>query len=93
MNIDKHIEEMAKTLCGEKHSCKDCPQKTCCGFRIEATVLYANEYRKQTEVAAEIFDELERTVMHPNWASDRYKAWYFEKLKKKYTKGSEHFEN
>jgi hypothetical protein len=36
------------------------------------------------EVAKEIFAELEQTVMHPNWASQTYKEWYFAELKKKY---------
>jgi hypothetical protein len=41
----------------------------------------------KTEVAREIFEELTHTVMHPNWASDEYKKWYFVELKKKYTEG------
>jgi hypothetical protein len=36
------------------------------------------------DVAREIFAELEQTVMHPNWASQTYKEWYFAELKKKY---------
>jgi hypothetical protein len=41
----------------------------------------------RAEVAREIFEELTHTVMHPNWASDEYKKWYFVELKKKYTEG------
>lgn len=42
-------------------------------------------YGIRAEVAREIFEELERTVMYPNWASQNYKNWYFAELKEKYT--------
>lgn len=96
MNIDNHIEEMAKTLCGEKHSCKDCPQYTCCGFRIEATALYANDYRKQSEVANEVLNDVLNALQHTRFASPIERSgtlYYIISLKKKYTKGSERCEN
>ena len=49
---------------------------------VDNDIIYV--HRIKAEVAMEIFEELERTVMHPNWASQNYKNWYFAELKKKY---------
>ena len=48
--IDKQIEEMARTLCGEKeHTCEKCDSDNMCEFWIEASTLYSANYRKQSE--------------------------------------------
>lgn len=36
------------------------------------------------DVAKEIFEEIEKTIMNTNWTSQNYKEWYFGELKKKY---------
>ena len=45
------IEEMARTLCGEKKtSCHECdPYHDTCEFWIEASILFNAGYRKQSE--------------------------------------------
>ena len=48
-----------------------------------ATDINVGNKAKQ-DVVREIFEELEHTIMHPNWASDTYRKWYFAELKKKY---------
>lgn len=49
---------------------------------------YAKGYADaQAAVAREIFEELERTIMSPDWQSQNYKEWYFAVLKKKYVGG------
>ena len=50
MSKEKQIEEMARTLCGEKeHSCKECDSFDLCEFWLEASTLYNAGYRKQSE--------------------------------------------
>ena len=57
--MNKRIEEMAKTLCGQKeHSCAECDSCDLCEFWLEASILYANGYRKATDVAREIFADI-----------------------------------
>lgn len=53
---NREIEEMAKTLCGEKEN--DCRKCYSCGgiceFWMESSVLYNAGYRKQSEDAVEV---------------------------------------
>lgn len=50
MTDTKMIEEMAKTLCGEKEKCcENCDSYRSCEFRIEASILHNVGYRKQSE--------------------------------------------
>ena len=56
-----------------------------CNFKEIVRKTPTADVAPKSEVAMEIFEELERTVMHPNWASQNYKNWYFAELKKKYT--------
>lgn len=43
------IEEMAKTLCGEKEKrCENCDSYRSCEFWIEASILHNTGYRKQS---------------------------------------------
>ena len=49
MSREKQIEEMARTMCGEKeHTCQECDSYGC-EFWIESSVLYNAGYRKQSE--------------------------------------------
>lgn len=59
--MNREIEEMAKTLCGQKeHSCAECDSCDLCEFWLEASILYANGYRKATDVAREIFEGIKQ---------------------------------
>lgn len=50
MSKEKQIEEMAKTLCGEKEKrCENCDSYRSCEFWIEASILHNTGYRKQSE--------------------------------------------
>lgn len=50
MSKEKQIEEMAKTLCGEKEKrCENCDSYRSCEFWIEASILHNQGYRKQSE--------------------------------------------
>ena len=45
----EQIEEMARTVCGEKeNTCKECNSGKTCEFWIEASILYSAGYRKQS---------------------------------------------
>ena len=65
MNKQEQIEEMAFDLCIMdrcKHLTKEeCADTTCA--HCEAEALYNAGYRKQDEVAREIFEELSATIM------------------------------
>lgn len=51
---------------------------------IEDVVPRSEVEKAKTEVAREIFEEIEQTIMSPFWESQNYKEWYFAELKKKY---------
>ncbi len=88
MSRDKQIEEMAKIICGS-HNNGACvfnhePCDLECSANGEAKKLYDSGYRKASEVAREIFEEVERVV---NFALcvDITEWSAFAELKKKYT--------
>lgn len=59
IKITLQIEEMARTLCGEKEkSCAKCDSFDLCEFWIEASILYNADYRKQSEVVDEFANKL-----------------------------------
>lgn len=65
--MNKQIEEMAKTLCEEYGECKKCtlsnPEcENPCMVIEDCERLYNAGYRKASEVAREIFAEIERLV-------------------------------
>ena len=91
MSRDKHIEEMAKAVC---INCMDevCASGRCtfqwdCPLSMETiNRLHRKGYRKASEVAREIFEEIERlTKNHGITYTQRVIA----ELKKKYTEGDE----
>ena len=60
---EKQIEELGKILCGMKNGCDGCMwDKVHCNERNYAEEIYNAGYRKQSEVAKEIFDEIEKLV-------------------------------
>ena len=64
MSRDKQIEEMARTLCGQKeHGCAECDSCDLCEFWVEASILCNAGYRKASDVAREII----RDIVDPVW--------------------------
>ena len=96
MNREKQIEEMAKVMCGGCTDNKECMRCLCADW-YNAETLYNAGYRKQSEVAKEIFDDIERILSLnyccclPQGATEHYE--YYEgniakdiaELRKKYT--------
>ena len=91
---EKQIEEMAKTLCKNSFSeyCASgrCQNPNCLVNAKALEALYNKGYRQASDVAREIFEEIER-LMLDGVIGDKYpaKVIYPEKyaeLKKKYTK-------
>lgn len=86
MSRDKQIEEMAKDLCDI--DCKGMKCDVCdsygCEYRIQAEALYNAGYRKSTDVAEEIFAEIEEHIITklPILGSDI--VAHLAELKKKY---------
>lgn len=64
MSRENQIEEMSRIICSDsanKGLCEKCGfNKGCWKFK-DAESIYNAGYRKQSEVAREIFDEIERT--------------------------------
>ena len=66
---DKQIEEMARVLgegrsqnCSHYVCCSACPCDFCCIFQENAHILVQEGYRKSSDVAREIFEEIEKYV-------------------------------
>ncbi len=76
---ENQIEEMARDL--ENHTCMSQFQA-----EIASTTLYAKGYRKASDVAREIFEEIER-VVGCALCVDLTDWLAYTELKKKYTKG------
>jgi hypothetical protein len=86
---DKQIAEMAKSICDIQCNgmkCNECD--TCCEYRMQAIALYNAGYRKSTDVAREIFEEIDtlivrRMIPEIAWIDDRFITDIAE-LRKKY---------
>ena len=84
MNRDKQIEEMAKNVCHLDRTCNECMTSFECKAMMYAKRFYTAGYRKSTEVAREIFEEIEKVVNYAlcvditDWSA-------YNELKKKYT--------
>lgn len=57
-----NISEMAKVMCGRDKDCILCPIQSPCSMRNCAELLNAEGYRKASDVAREIFAEIEHTA-------------------------------
>ena len=91
---DKQIEEMAKDMCNccrEAVTNKECDLGGCDGVRLHAEALYNAGYRKASDVATEIFEELKKLGMVIKVVCDGKVVYDFtdrlDELKKKYTEG------
>ena len=97
MSRDKQIEEMARDMCICRHNdiCEmdGNPCDLACGYLIEARDLYEKGYRKASEVAREIFEEIGTLLYLNALQGDVFTGRYFSEelesdiaeLKKKYT--------
>jgi hypothetical protein len=88
MSRDKHIEEMAKDLCG-RADCATCGELMPCFSKHFSKRAVEKGYRKASEVAREIFEEIEEVRMQHTFGNIdgselNVKLYY---LKKKYTEG------
>ena len=105
MTTEKKIEEMARSICplaNEYESCKECDDEiatedTCIHKKIACAIIN-NGYRKASEVAREIFEEISKASI--GWGCyciTTSKAGFLTsdvnrtlaELKKKYTEGEE----
>ena len=99
MDKEKQIEEMAVDLC-LLDDCKHLPQEECdlttC-VHCMAEILYEKGYRKSSEVAREIFEEIEKLIYSKCFSirADRdvtgliMDGEQFAELKKKYTESED----
>ena len=80
MNRDKQIEEMAKDL--ENHTCMSEFQA-----EIASRMLYAKGYRKSTDLAREVFEEIDTMIFGSIIPNDCaiISTKKLAELKKKYT--------
>ena len=93
MNKEKQIEEMAKDMCEYYYEGTCYQDKKPCDCKCEtftdAQYLYAKGYRKASEVAEEIFAEIEEITMHGitsfGLQTMTMGECAFAELKKKYT--------
>lgn len=92
MSRDKQISEMACDMCTVIKNCNDPynPIKTCEAYKC-AKIAYEKGYRKASEVAREIFEEIEKTAMSKidtdlsiAVLNDTYYIEAIDELKKKY---------
>ena len=88
MSRDKQISEMAKDLC----ECYVDYDSGTIDIKSTSERLFAKNYRKQSDVAREIFEEIEKTAMSKidtdlsiAVLNDTYYIEAIDELKKKYT--------
>ena len=60
--IKDNISEMARVMCGRDKDCILCPVQSPCLMRTCAELLNAEDYRKASDVAREIFEDIERLI-------------------------------
>jgi hypothetical protein len=76
MNKEKQIEEMVKDACKLNIACEDCNAHGVCKAQKYAERFYNAGYRKASEVAREIFEEIEN-LMNEVYSSVQYGCYSF----------------
>ena len=93
MSRDKQIEEMAHDICHLDRTCDLCMTSFECKAMIYAKRFYDKGYRKASEVAREIFEEIDKRgnpdYPTPIGSYTIIRNAVFAELKKKYTEGGE----
>ena len=93
-----YIEEMAKAVCHLDRTCDECMTSFECKAMMYAKRFYEAGYRKASEVAREIFEEIEeelsglmneyhKSQRFSDYDVIRYARCLIAELKKKYTEG------
>lgn len=92
MNREQQIEEMARILCGYVNSCTECYIHKPCLMNNCAIILTEKGYRKATDVAREIFAEIESMSSLIIAGHKHYIICELElaELKKKYTESEKY---
>ena len=62
MSREKQIEEMAKAVCHLDRTCEECMTSFECKAMMYAKRFYNEGYRKSSDVAREIFEEIEKSI-------------------------------
>ena len=65
MNKEKKIEEMAKAVCHLDRTCDECMTSFECKAMLYAKRFYNAGYRKASDVAEEIFAEIDEIINKP----------------------------
>ena len=86
--MEEQIFEMAHHLCCQ-NNCAECDSDYRCEFIIESSILHKAGYRKQSEFAREIFEEIERTLKSELPFIGSAVVVMLAGLKKKYTEGED----
>ena len=97
MSREKQVEEIVKDFCPlyqEYGSCKQCNKDLDiddepCYYGCVANLIIDYGYRKSTDVAEEIFAEIEKKILANTSDISGCKHRIFAELKKKYTERSE----
>ena len=89
MSRDKQIEEMAKTVCHLDRTCDECMTSFECKAMMYAKRFYNAGYRKASEVAREIFAEIEEIRLRQIRKSDFFRNGSTEEMERKFYEGAE----
>jgi hypothetical protein len=90
MDKEKQIEEMAKAVCHLDRTCDQCMTSFECKAMTYAKRFYDNGYRKSSDVAREIFADLEKIIEVDNEGKASFDIREFHhKIEKKYTEGGD----
>ena len=88
MSKEKQIEEIAKTMCKNYGGCSKCMFFSSCDVKSFAMRLHEKGYRKASDVAREIFEQIERDAIHKMKVNGCKKLLFneakYDELKKKY---------
>lgn len=80
--MQNEIEQMAKNVCHLDRTCDECMTSFECKAMMYAKRFYNAGYRKASEVARKIFEEIEREIKNHGIC---YAQRKIAELKKKYT--------
>jgi hypothetical protein len=87
---DKQIEEMAKDFCALNMPCEECHlYNNRCRAKKYATRAYNAGYRKASDVAEEIFAEIDKLLAVDRNGEANLDVRALQRLKKKYTEGKD----
>jgi hypothetical protein len=88
MTKDKQTEKMAKDLCG-RADCATCGELMPCFSKHFSKRAVEKGYRKASDVAREIFEEIDELLMPFGYQIKTISLQKYIKLKKKYTEGND----